>query len=380
MRIVSASLRNFRCFSSLDLDFEKPIVLIHGPNGSGKTSILEAFHYACYLRSFKTHLPKELVLAQAEGFGVGLGLVSQGFDALSVQFAKSKKTVKLNEQGIGSYKELYEAYRVITITEDDLQIIQGAPSARRSFLDTVVLLLDPSHAATSQKYRAILNNRNALLAKGRFDDESYMLWTEQLLQTSFKIQKARLDAVKQIESEAKLLIRELFPLMADSQEEPLTMDYTYARPYSGLQDTMTVQNLIERYPGLKENELRQKRSLLGAHLDDFVVTYLGKACRTYASRGQQKLVVFLLKMAQLQVLKVRGSTGTILLVDDFMTDFDEDRAAALLPLMTKLSTQVILTSPLEGIIKNKLPLEITQSIDLAKLGNTSKKKSFSPDE
>ncbi len=364
MRIVSARLRNFRCFSSLDLDFESPVVLIHGPNGSGKTSILEALHYACYLKSFKTHLPKELVHSEADGFGVGLGIATQSFDTLQVQFQRKKRTVKLNEKGIGSYKELYSAYRVITITEGDLMMIQGAPSLRRSFLDTMVLLLDPSHAALAQKYRAILNNRNALVSRGRADDESYILWTDQLLQTSIAMQKARISAVQQLEKEAQQLICDIIDV--SNIKEPLTLEYRYARPYSDIEGITTAQELIDRYPGLKDNELRQKRSLFGAHLDDFAATYLGKACRTYSSRGQQKLVLFLLKMAQLQAMKAQGSTGAILLVDDFMTDFDEEKAASLLPMMTKLSSQVILTSPIESLVKNKLPDDM-QSINLAKL-------------
>ena len=74
-------------------------------------------------------------------------------------------------------------------------------------------------------------------------------------------------------------------------------------------------------------------------------------------------MVFLRKMAQLQGMKARGMAGTILLVDDFMTDFDNERASKLLPMMTKLSSQVILTSPIEGLMKDKL-LPETQFIDL----------------
>ncbi len=368
MRIVSIRLRNFRCFSTLDLDIESPVVLIHGPNGSGKTSVLEALHYACYLRSFKTHLPKELVRTATEGFGISINLAAQTFDTLQVQFANKKRTIKLNEQGIGSYKELYDAYRVVTITEDDLRMIQGSPGLRRSFLDTMVQLLDPSHAALVKNYKAILENRNALLMqakfKGHIDQESYLLWTDQLLQASRLIQEARTKAVGRLEKEAQALIREIFVV---HDEEPLKITYSYARPYSDI-ELGSAQELIDRYPTMMNNEIRQKRTLFGAHLDDCTITYLGQACRTYSSRGQQKLVLFLLKLAQLQVIKGLDPAGgsAILLVDDFMTDFDNEKASALIPMMTKLSSQVILTSPIEEMIKNKLPKEATQSINLGR--------------
>lgn len=369
MRIVSARLRNFRCFSTLELDLEQPIVLIHGPNGSGKTSILEALHYACYLKSFKTHLPKELVRGEAEGFGVALSLAAESFDTLQIQFAHKKKTIKLNEQGISSYRELYEAYRVVSINEDDLGIIQGSPSARRSFLDMMVQLMHPEHAALVKKYKTILDNRNALFIqaklRGTLDQESYFLWTEQLLQTSRLIQKARIEAVRLLEQEAQTLIREV---VASTEDEPLTIHYQRANPYSEIEH-LSAQELFKHYPQLQANEQRQRRTLFGAHLDECSITYLGKDCRTYSSRGQQKLVLFLLKLAQIQVIRSLSATqeGVILLIDDFMTDFDEEKAQALIPLMTKLSSQVILTTPIEEMIKNKLPLEHTQSINLRTL-------------
>ena len=224
-------------------------------------------------------------------------------------------------------------------------MIQGAPSERRTFLDSLVLLLDPTYSSLTKKYRAILNNRNALLAKGFFDDESYMLWSEQLLKTAVLIQKMRREALKHIEREAQQLAAELMPR---EENTFLTITYTCARPYSDIHDINTFEELVQRYPKLREHEMRHRRSLFGAHLDDFRITFLGKECRTYSSRGQQKLVLFLLKLAQLQHLKSVGILGTILLVDDFITDFDVERSKALVPLITKLSSQVILTTPLEG--------------------------------
>jgi len=341
-------------------------VLIHGPNGSGKTSILEALHYACYLKSFKTHLPKEVIQAQAQSFGIGLSILSGTLDTVQVQYSAKKKVVKLNEHTISSYKELNSAYRAVTITEDDLLMIQGAPSLRRQFLDSLVLMLDSSHAALLQKYRAILHNRNALVSRGRADDESYILWTNQLLTVSRLIQHARKEAVMVLEKEAQELFTASFAIPYDGLA--LTISYEYASPCKEIGDIGTAEQLIERYPHLKEQELRQKRTLFGAHLDDISIQYLGKNCRTYSSRGQQKLVLFLLKMAQLQAMRTQGKEGAVLLVDDFMTDFDEQRARAFLPLMTKLSTQVILTSPLANmtidLLKKSLPEGSIQSIHL----------------
>ena len=331
-----------RCFTALELDFESPVVLIHGPNGSGKTTILEALHYACYLKSFKTHLPKELVQAKAEGFGIGLGILSEGFDTLHVNFLRNKKSIKLNEQPVASFKELYDTYKAVTITEDDLLMIQGAPSLRRSFIDHVVVLKDPSFALLSKKYRICLDNRNALLSSYKYDDESYRLWTDQLLKTSLQIQEARKQALAVLEKQTQ-------KLMADLNQGSLSITYEYARPYSDLTDIACAEDLFIRYPSLKGHESTQRRTLFGAHLDDFVITFQDKSSRTYASRGQQKLIIFMLKLAQLVDMP-----GTALLVDDFLTDFDEARAEALLPLMTRLPSQLIITSPIETVIKEKI--------------------------
>lgn len=336
MHITSLELRNFRCFTSLPLEFKSPVVLITGPNGSGKTSILEALHFMCYLRSFKTHIAKELIFNTTEGFSVNLSLASAALDTLTVNLTRTKRTVKLNQKPLQSFKELYMVYKAITITEDDLAIVQGAPQIRRSFIDQMITLQDPSYAILLRKYRQILDNRNALLAQNKYDQESYLLWTTQLLIESRKIQEFRRNTLTSLSTEALLLEKEI-----SHEHYALAIAYQYARPYTNSFSSSTAQELLEQYPTLIDHERSQRRSLFGAHLDDFSLEFGQRYARTYASRGQQKLIVFLLKLAQAKLLEPQLP---IFLIDDFMADFDEKRATALLHLINRFSCQLIMTS------------------------------------
>ena len=182
------------------------------------------------------------------------------------------------------------------------------------------------------------------IASGRCDDESYVLWTDQLLAAAYRIQKARTTVLNRLEHE----VQTLMPAALGTTAE-LTMRYEYARPYVESTHYSSTEELLVRYPALKNNELLQKRTLFGAHLDDFSLFFQGKLGRTYASRGQQKLLIFLLKLAHIKSLSEayyeNKQSHVILLVDDFLADFDEQRAQALLPLMHNLQHNLLLLPP-----------------------------------
>ncbi len=336
MHITQLQIKNFRCFQSLELSFNTPITLIEGLNGVGKTSLLEALHYLCYLRSFRTHLPQELVRFGQDNFFIKAFLYSDNPNdtyELQVGFSNKKRLVKVNNTALASYKELLQYYRIVTLTEDDIGLIKEGPEARRLFIDQAIILNTADFVTLGKKCRAIVENRNSLLKRGS-SPESHHLWGEQLWQVSVEIQQQRIAVLAQLEKVVCDLAQEYF-----QNEFQIALNYSSK---SSLRDTYHA--FMTANPTLLHDELRMGRSLYGAHLDDFMIQFKQAKSKNFASRGQQKLIVLLLKAAQIRLLGGQKRPA-ILLLDDFMTDFDSGKAQILLRLLNQLDIQLIFTMP-----------------------------------
>lgn len=334
MQLTQLQLKHFRCFKDVTITFENPIVLIEGANGAGKTSLLEALYYACYARSFRTHNPTELVEFNHQSFFVKIKFINDNqAHELQVGFADKKRLIKLDHNAVATYKELLDHYRVITITEDDLELIKGAPEERRRFLDQAVLLQNPDYLVELKKLRHIVIARTRLLKTYPINKDSYDVWTEQLESCSETIRNHR----KQLLQELQTAVNRLLISYIDGHH------------------SVVLEYIPTSYkPELYEREVRFGRSFFGAHLDEVVIHFQEKKSRTFASRGQQKLLLILLKIAQAELLLInKGST--LFLLDDFMTDFDNQRAQALVKALTSLKCQLLFTSPVQaGSFENYL--------------------------
>lgn len=350
MQIHSIELKNFRCFPHKIVKFDSNLVIIEGDNGSGKTSLLEAMHYGCYLRSFRTYNPRYMVAHGQESFFIKLhideGELLPADHEIQIGFIGKRRSVKLNQHPICSYKELMESYRVITITEDDLGLITGGPEVRRTFVDTALILGNPLFTKTLADLKKIIDQRTSLITQRSSNLDVFKLWTQQLWEQSRFIQQERIALLTKIEKQAQKLIQEMF-----NGSYTLTIDY---RPKVDLKED-SFEEWFKAHSSLYEQETIMGRSLFGAHLDDFVIKFQDNHSKIYASRGQQKLLVMLIKMAQVhEIALVKGPA--VLLLDDFLTDFDRKRAELCLKILCGLHGQIILTTPLasdwlSGMIK-----------------------------
>jgi DNA replication and repair protein RecF len=340
-------LKNFRCFESVVFTIEQPIVLFEGINGAGKSSLLEAFYYACYLRSFRTHVPKELIRFGQDSFFVRLQLSGiADFREIQVGFSQDKRSVKIDNKNISSYKELMAHYRVISLIEDDLALIKGGPQERRAFIDHALLLENTDYGTALKEFKVVLNNRNNLiLSMARpgisIDtslDSNYMIWTEKLWLYSCQIQAKRAELLNK-------LIQEVNTLMGDYFDNQYVVTGSYQARKMESQENFSA--FLAANSGMIEYERRFKRSYFGAHLDDFTLLLEHRETKRLASRGQQKLLLLLLKIAQARLI-VAQHGPIIFLLDDFMTDFDNTKVEQLLSLLGDLGSQLLFSVPTSG--------------------------------
>lgn len=349
MIIKQLRLNNFRCFKDKTFSFDDKFVIIQGPNGSGKSSILEALHYSCYLRSFRTHLHKDIMLLGQDHFFAHV-LFDQELtgtsDQIQIGFSSEQgKVVKLNQKPIQSYKELLAAYRIVTLTADDLSLVHSAPEARRSFLNYSLFLSDPSLANTFKQYKHIVDQRNKLLSSSplnrstqSFQDE-LVIWSEKMWGASTMLRALRIDYLTKLER----IVNELLEQFYWSSDQKLQVRFDYVtRPVQHDLDFASFWKKFSEH-GLAR-ELQYGRSTFGAHLDDVSIIFQEKNARIFASRGQQKLIVFLLKVAQLKLTNITGEAG-VLLLDDFMTDFDEQRLEMGLRMLEAMPGQIFISCP-----------------------------------
>jgi DNA replication and repair protein RecF len=345
MILKELHLRNFRCFKEQRIVFKDSITLLQGPNGSGKTSIIEALFFLGHLYSWRTSSPREICAFGNDHFYLRLNGVTRDEPwQLQVGLQGKKRLIKFGENPIKSFEEISNHYQLIVLSEDNLAIVQDGPEERRSFIDDAIVLQNPAHKMMLRSYRHILAQRNSLLHSEIWNSESYDIWSQQLWSLAKEIQQERSAYITRLnDAVMHILLTSPFFQNATIQLEEKQSRFSLENSYE----------LFEKNnPYLADYERKAQRTLWGPHLDDFTPLFNGSHARQYASRGQKKRMVTLLKLAQAHMLGQKP----IWALDDFMADFDDESIATIFSLIQSNATQLLITSPSQGIAQQCIPL------------------------
>jgi DNA replication and repair protein RecF len=333
-------LQDFRGYSELNADLGPGITFISGPNGHGKTNLLEALHFVTQGHSFRTRHDQELIRWNATQFTIRAeGVIHKKSHSQSVQVdSTGAKRIRFGEKESRLFSDLMGGWPLIIMGPLDIEIIQGAPAVRRRFMDTLLSQQSPLYLKELRIYNRILRQRNACL-KGlvSFAMDYFEILSVQLCESAAKITEYRFELIKGLQEAIRL-----YNLISGSTEQ-LLMRYQLSYPGAESLDN-TGMTLKKHLRSCFKREQALKSTQAGPHKDDLLLFLNHHPIREYGSQGQCRSAALALKSASAHLLAKQTQIYPILLLDDIFAELDESRRKAIGEIVSE-SPQVFITAP-----------------------------------
>lgn len=324
-RLKKITLAQFRNYSAASFQFSERITCITGPNGSGKTNLLDAIYYLCYTKSYFSAYQQNTAMSGTDGFRVaGEFEQDKGEELVSCKWQQGKKEVAANGVEYEKVTDHIGKYAAVMIAPDDLELLNGSSEQRRKWVDSILCQTDTAYMECLMQYQRVLQQRNAWLkqeaAKPKNDYTTLDFYNEKLAADGTYIYQCRQQLLKELLP----LLNEYYHRLSQGREE-LGVQYN-----SHLHTAPMDKLLKESLP----HDLQLQRTLKGIHRDDWDFTLDGLALKQYASQGQKKSFLFALKLAQYTYLEQQQGSRPMLLLDDIFEKLDNGRIRALLAIIS----------------------------------------------
>jgi len=365
-------LTNFRNYESADIEFTSGVNLIYGPNGQGKTNLVEALNFFAALDSHRVAGHTPLIKQGKSTAIISLELSHENRDLL-LEYeinSDSSNRARLNKSEVSKPKNILGYLNSVIFAPEDLDIVKRDPSNRRVFLDQLIVQFNPRMHGVYTDYDRVLKQRNTLLksarATGTKGDALSTLdaWDQALIKNGTEIIAARASITEKLSpplvtnyqniaksnNEPSMFIRssvvESSKLDQDDLETQDTLDTTNKEEISSL--------FQQKLSLLRNKELERGITLVGPHRDDLQLNLGSLPAKGYASHGESWSYALSLKLASLEILKSESKLGDpILILDDVFAELDKDRREKLSDLVQQ-NEQVLITAAVIEDVPNNL--------------------------
>ena len=331
MQLSQLKIRDFRNLRNVQFDPSPGINLIFGKNASGKTSILESVYYLSHLRSFRTPYLTDIINNEASY----LQLFARADDErkqsipIGIKRSRQKLEVRANQQSIKRVADITSLLPVLAIHPDSYRLITGSPTERRQYLDWGVFHVEHGFFEAWQRYKKALTQRNAALRSGQ-DRKYCQLWDAELDQSAVIIDQLRCRYFQNLLPYMNQLISAFFP------GQDIRVDYKKGWK----QDNSLLECLGQNF----DRDKKRGTTQVGPHRADIHIQVDSKSAQTGISRGQQKTLVALLKLAQVQQFTTTDIRHCILLYDDLAAELDNEHRCQILSVLEQMPVQLFLTA------------------------------------
>jgi DNA replication and repair protein RecF len=346
-------LRDFRSWAHADLELQPGRTVFVGPNGFGKTNLIEALWYSTTLGSHRVGTDMPLIRVGADRAVVSTIVVNEGREcAIDVEIAAGRANkARLNRSPVRSAREVVGVLRAVLFAPEDLALVRGDPADRRRYLDDLATVRRPAIAAVRADYDRVVRQRTALLksvsgARYRGDQsavETLDVWDSRLAQHGADLMAARIDLVNQVAPE----VEKAYQLLAPGSR-PASISYRAsfgAEPAAdiGAGDREFLEAaLLAALSERREAELERGVCLVGPHRDDLQLRLGDQPAKGFVSHGESWSFALGLRLAAYELLRSDGSEP-VLLLDDVFAELDAARRRALAT-VAESAEQVLVTA------------------------------------
>ncbi len=338
MKIEKLTISNYRNYASAEVEPCGGVNLFIGENAQGKTNLLESVYLASVGRSARTPRWQELVRWGEKEALVRVKVHKNiGTDDIAVRLG-AEKHIQINGLAITKIGELMGVLKTVLFSPDELKIVKDGPGERRRFMDIALCQLSKAYFYTLTRYNKILSQRNKLL-KGNPTDDALEVWDMQLVKEGARVIKTRRGLISRLDKIVEAVHRDI-------------CGETLKLVYEGV-DGATAAEIETAFDAeLKKNRERDRQFAIthvGPQRDDIAITADGVDLRSFGSQGQQRTAALSLKLAEMELFKEESGEYPVLLLDDVLSELDENRQAKLLERIKSYQTILTGTSVSEEV-------------------------------
>lgn len=329
MFLKTLELRHFRNYAAQRVEFSAPKTILLGQNAQGKSNLLESVELLATLKSHRTSRDRDLIQDGYDAAQVSAAVSREvGYADLAIVLRdKGRRTAIRNGEKLRRQLDFLGALNAVQFSSLDLDLVRGGPGERRTWLDTLLMQLEPIYAHILGQYQQVLKQRNALLKQEEVlpDRTQLAVWDAQLAALGTRVMRRRSRGVARL-----LPIAQYWHQTISGDTEQLMLTYAPNVPLATDDPNAIQAAFLDKIQQRAIAEQHQHKTLVGPHRDDIQFSINATPARQYGSQGQQRTLVLALKLAELELIESVVGEPPLLLLDDVLAELDLNRQNQLL--------------------------------------------------
>ena len=345
MRINEIELKDFRNYKEIKVSFNDKVNIFIGENAQGKTNLLEGIYFNALSKSFKTGRDRDVIRFGEEFCRIKTSVNYDGDDHLIeiVINREGKKAIKTDGVAIRKSSELLNKVNIVVFSPEDMKIVKEDPSVRRNFIDREMCQIRPGYLMELGRYKRALKQRNTYLKEEYVEEDMLDVWDEEMVMSGSRLIRMRREFIEKVNE----ISGDIHGKISGGREN-LELVYETDVDFPG-EEEEKFREILRRE---RDKDKRYRVTGKGPHRDDIKISTDGRDMRKYGSQGQQRTAALSLKLSEIRILKEETGEEPVLLLDDVLSELDNERQKYLINSLGKSQIFITTTDLLENVEKS----------------------------